>query len=113
VPIRILLSAGNIHDVKLAGELIENLSVKTVLADRGYDSDDFRNTIENPCIPGCKNRKVEIKYDKEIYKKRNVVERFFMKIKRFRRISTRYEQTASSFLSMVKLVSSIVIMRWY
>ncbi len=113
MPIRILLSAGNIHDVKLAGELIENLSVKTVLGDRGYDSDKFRKTIAQPCIPGRKNRKIEIKYDEELYKKRNVVERFFQKIKRFRRISTRYEQTASSFMGMVKFVSSIVIMMKY
>ena len=110
---RIILSERNRNDIKLADKLIENLSVKTVLGDRGYDSDDFRKTIQNPCIPGRRNRKIEIQYDKELYKKRNVVERFFQKIKRYRRISTRYEQTPSSFMGMVKFVSSLVIMRWY
>lgn len=95
----------------MAGELIENLNVKTVLGDRGYDSDDFRKIIQNPCIPGRKNRKIEIEYDKELYKKRNVVERFFLKIKAFRKVATRYEQKAQNFLSLVFLASSIVVMR--
>ena len=93
--------------------MIENLQVKTVLGDRGYDSDDFRKMIENPCIPGRKNRKIEIKYDKELYKKRNVVERFFLKLKAFRKVATRYEQKAINFLSLVFLASSIVVMRGF
>ena len=95
----------------MAGELIENLNVKTVLGDRGYDSDDFRKIIQNPCIPGRKNRKIEIEYDKELYKKRNAVERFFLKIKAFRKVATRYEQKAQNFLSLVFLAPSIVVMR--
>ena len=97
----------------MAGELIEDLNVKTVLGDRGYDSDDFRKMIENPCIPGRKNRKIEIKYDKELYKKRNVVERFFLKLKAFRKVATRYEQKAQNFLSLVFLATSIVVMRGF
>lgn len=91
--------------------MIENLNVKTVLGDRGYDSYDFRKLIKNPCIPGRKNRKTEIQYDKELYKKRNVVERFFLKLKAFRKVATRYEQKAQNFLSLVFLASSIVIIR--
>jgi len=106
-----LLSCGNVHDIKLAGKLIANLKKKTVLGDRGYDSDDFRKMIENPCIPGRKNRKIEIKYDTELYKKRNVVERFFLKLKAFRKVATRYEQKANNFLSLVLLAASVVIVR--
>ena len=111
IPVRILLSKGNVHDIKLADKLIENLDVKTVLGDKGYDSDKFRKLIKNSVIPGRVNRKIPINYDKQLYKKRNVVERFFQKIKRFRRISTRYEQKAENFLSMVLFTSSIVIMK--
>jgi len=111
IPIRILLSYGNVHDVQLAGELIENLNGKTALEDRGYDSEDFRKIIQNPCIPGRKNRKIEIQYDKELYKKRNVVERFFLKLKSFRENATMYEQKAQNFLILVFLASSIVITR--
>ena len=95
----------------MAEQLIQGLSLKTVLGDRGYDSDNFRKIIKNPCIPGRKNRKIEIQYDRELYKQRNVVERFFQKIKRYRRISTRYEQTPLSFLGMVHFVSSLIIIR--
>ena len=49
--------------------------------------------------------------DEELYKKRNVVERFFLKIKAYRKIATRYKQKARNFLGLVKLASSIVIMR--
>ena len=65
--------------------MIENLNVKTVLGDRGYDANWFRKIIQNPCIPGRKNRKIEIEYDKELYKKRNVVESFSSKSKPFAR----------------------------
>jgi len=111
VPIRILLSCGNVHDIKFAGKLIENLNVKTVLGDRGYDANWFRSMIENPCIPSQKNRKIPIVYDKELYKQRNAVERFFMKLKAFRKVATRYEQKAQNFLSLVLLCTSIVIIR--
>ena len=57
------------------------------------------------------NRKEIIFYDKELYKKRNVVERFFLKIKAYRKIATRYEQKARNFLSLFLLVASIMIMR--
>ena len=111
MPMRILLSPGNVHDIKLSGKLIANLNVKTVLGDRGYDSDDFRKMIEKPCIPGRKNRKIEIEYDTELYKKRNVVERFFLKLKAFRKVATRYEQKAQNFLSIVFLAASVVFVR--
>ena len=111
LPIRLILSEGNRNDIKYADKLIENLEVKTVLGDKGYDANWFRKLIANPCIPPRRNRKEIILYDKELYKNRNVVERFFLKIKSYRKIATRYEQTANSFLGLVKLVASIVIMR--
>ena len=64
-----------------------------LLADRGYDSDSFREQLiqtgTEPVIPSKKNRKKEIKYDKHIYKEKNFIERFFNRIKHFRRIATR------------------------
>ncbi len=68
-----------------------------------------RHIIQIPCIPGRRNRKIPIIYDKELYKKRNVVERFFLKIKSFRKIATRYEQKTLNFLSMVKLATFVVV----
>ena len=50
IPLKILLSKGSNHDIKFAKPLIENLDVKTTVADRGYDSNWFRSSIINPCI---------------------------------------------------------------
>ena len=68
MPMRILLSPGNVRDIKLAGKLTAKFGINKL-----------RMMIKNSCIPGRKNRKREIQYDKELYKKRNVVERFFQK----------------------------------
>ncbi len=106
-----ILSEGNRNDIKFADKLIEGLNAESVLADKGYDANWFREMIPNPCIPPRRNRKEIILYDKDLYKKRNVVERFFLKIKAYRKIATRYEQKARNFLSLLKLVASIVIMR--
>ncbi len=59
-------------------------------------------------IPPKKNRKVQREYNKDIYKNRNQVERFFNRLKNFRRISTRYDKLASSFLAFVQLAASLL-----
>ena len=94
---------------KILKPLINGYDQHIILADKGYDVDWLRDLLENPVIPGKCNRKIEIKYDKTLYKKRNIVERFFMWIKRYRRINTRYDQTASSFMGMIDLVSTTIM----
>jgi transposase len=64
-----------------------------------------------PRIPQTRSRSKEISYDKHIYKELNLVERFFSKIKHFRRIATRYEKTALSFAAMSFLVGAIIWLR--
>ena len=113
-PENIKLSCGNIHDIDVAFEFIEEFpkETKNLLADKGYDSDLFRISVAreqiNPVIPGRKNRKKEIIYDKEKYKFRHVVENAFCSLKQFRSIATRYEKLASNFLSMI-LVGCILL----
>jgi transposase len=72
-----------------------------VAADRGYDNDGFRRTLEGnynvPVIPGRKNRKEAIVYDREKYKKRPFIERIFGKIKENRRLTVRYEKSDINF----------------
>lgn len=76
--------------------------MKAVVADRGYDSDAFVACVLKhgalPVIPSRKCRKQQREHDVEIYKMRNIVERFFARIKQFRRIATRYDKTSASFL---------------
>ena len=99
------LSGGNVNDIVAAPALVKEVVGGYVLADRGYDSDDFRrelaanNTI--PVIPGRKNRKRAIEYDRQRYKKRSYIERVFGKIKENRRLAVRYEKSDMNFLAFI------------
>src|SRR5690606_1037666 len=72
---------------------------EAVLADKGYDSDGNRAAIRRrgaePCIPPRKNRSEPIAYDRHLYKERNVVERYFARVKQYRRVATRYDKKAA------------------
>jgi len=111
-PVRFILTAGNVNDIVQAEELIRGLSFDKLLADKGYDSDRFRASIAQvgaeAVIPSTRSRSQVIPYDKYVYRDRNLVERFFNKIKHFRRIATRYEKTALSFASMLFLVGAVI-----
>ena len=89
--------------------LIAGLKTDAVLADKGYDSDANRAAIRDqgakPCIPPRKNRKEPVAYDRHLYQERNVVERFFGRIKRYRRVATRYDKKAANYLGFVWLAS--------
>jgi transposase len=114
-PLRFILTAGQVNDICQAEDLISGLSFDKLLADRGYDSNRFRAAIANAhaeaVIPSTRSRSQAIPYDKHIYKERNLVERFFNKIKHFRRIATRYEKTALSFAAMLFLVGATIWLR--
>lgn len=114
-PVRFILTGGQAHDILQAEDLISGLPFDKLLADRGYDSDRFRACIAEAggeaVIPPIPGRSRAIPYDKHIYKERNLVERFFNKIKHFRRIATRYEKTALSFASMLFLVGAMIWLR--
>jgi transposase len=80
-----------------------------VLGDKAYDAGGIRTLIEEqgavPNIPAKSNRKWKPCFSKILYKERNLVERFFSKLKHFRRIATRYDKRAEKFLAMAKLAS--------
>jgi transposase len=99
------LTGGNRHDAASAEELMQEIYGCHVIEDRGYDSNKNRSTLESQgniiVIPGRKNRKVEIYYDKVLYKLRGLVERIFGKIKENRRLAVRYEKSDLHFLSMI------------
>ena len=85
-------------------------SPKAMLADKGYDSDDVRGALLLkgilPVIPPRANRKQPIDCDFVAYRDRNRVERMFNRIKQFRRIATRYDKTALSFLSFLNIAAA-------
>jgi transposase len=61
-----------------------------------------------PCIPGRRNRKEQIEYDTELYKQRNRVERMFGRLKDWRRIATRYDRCAHTFMSTICIAATVI-----
>jgi transposase len=106
--VQIEVTPGNIHDCSHADALLEHITAKAIIADKGYDSDAVVTKIESagavPVIPSKSNRKVQRSHDRELYKERNLVERFFNRLKHWRGLATRYEKTVESFLAMAHLV---------
>lgn len=96
-----------------ARDLIDGLEAEYVLADKAYDANRLYDKIieqgGDTVIPPRRHRKRQHAYDRDLYKERNRVERFFSRIKHFRRIATRYDKLASSFMGFVVLAS---IMLW-
>jgi transposase len=85
-----------------------------VIGDKGYDSDEFVRAIETAgataVIPPRENRIEQREYDKDLYKARNLVERFWSRMKQFRRVATRYEKTARNFLGFVRVAAIMVLL---
>ena len=104
-PLHLHLSAGNIHDTTEAPKLIEQAKGEHFIADKGYDSNANLAAIEakkmKAVIPSTASRKVQRKIDGHIYKERHLVENLFCKLKRYRRVATRYEKNATNFLGFV------------
>ena len=110
-PLRFILTPGQVSDITQAEELIAGLPADHVLADKGYDSKALRESIVNPdAVPVIPPRKTspQVPCDFFLYCERNLVERFFLKIKHFRRIATRYDQTPRAFLSILCLISAFI-----
>ncbi len=107
VPCVLLLSGGNEADISHATNVMEDLAPKTLVADKGYDSDAFRTWLcergITPCIPPRSNRRDPRPYSKKTYRKRHLVENFFARIKTFRRVATRYDKLSETFFGWVLL----------
>jgi transposase len=118
LPIRLGLTAGQTHDGKIADTLLDHLGPRTiVLADKAYDTDRIRELIQDqgatPNIPPKSNRRWKPCFSKRLYRERNLIERFFSKLKHFRRVATRYDKLATNFLAMVQLASMRLWLRAY
>ena len=105
LPLRFILTPGADHDVRQAPALIAGYSPTYVIADTAYDSDALRAKIHDQnaiaVIRPCRNRLEDRPYDEGVYKLRNVIERFFHRLKQYRRIATRYDKYADGYLGFV------------
>jgi transposase len=115
LPVNLVLTPGQAADVTQAATLIEGAPFEVVIADRGYDSQAVVDAIEahggEAVIPTLKNRKVQRVIDRERYKDRNLAERFWARVKQYRRVATRYEKTARNFLALVHVASIMILLR--
>jgi len=111
-PLRWILTGGEVADITQAYTLIEGLHPQVVVGDKGYDADALvaliHTTGATAVIPPRSNRREQRAYDRHIYKDRNLVERFFNRLKQFRRIATRYEKLANNFISLLNLVCAYI-----
>jgi transposase len=102
-----MLTGGNVADVSVADDIMENVSGCYVIEDKGCDSDKHRANLRSnnsiPVIPGRKNRKQLVIYDKSMYKIRKDIEILFGKIKKNRRLAMRFDKADTAFLGFVAI----------
>ena len=113
LPLKFIVTAGQASDSPQAIPLLSGEKPCYVLADKGYDSDEILQYIEQtmgavPVIPPKSNRKIQREYDKYLYKERNLVERLFNRLKNFRKFATRYEKIQTNFEAMIYLACSFL-----
>jgi len=110
-PLRLILTAGQIADIDCAEELVEDLRCSALIADRGYDANALVDAVERAgaqaVIPPRSNRLVQRHYDRHLYRKRNLIERFFNRLKHFRRVATRYDKLSRSYLVFAQLACAL------
>ena len=113
------LSAGHKHDAPEGRLLLDSMQryeeQQYLLMDRAYEGDDTRNKAKEmgfiPVVPPRKSRKSPWVYDVERYKQRNEIERYFLRLKRFRRIFTRYDKLDvifSGFILFAMIVDAVI-----
>ena len=115
-PIQLLITPGQAHDLAGAEPLLARVDSRTVvIADKAYDADRLRaylrgrGAIAN--IPNMIRRKKRFRWTKALYRERNQIERFFNKLKQFRRIATRYDKLGANFLAFLQLAAVRISLR--
>jgi transposase len=118
LPLRIVLSAGQASDKVAVAALLDGLPpARALVADRGYDARAIIELVSEhggtAHIPTQRDRKVQRSVDPALYRQRNLIERFFCKLKHFRRVATRFDKLARNFLAAVLIASTRLWLRAY
>jgi transposase len=116
LPLELVLTPGQAGDCSVVEQLLGWLQPDTiVLADKAYDADWLRRRIEAvgaaPNIPGMVHRRWKPCFNPVLYRARNRIERFFNRIKHFRRLATRYGKYAANFIAILKLAAAHLWLR--
>ena len=105
------LTEGQMSDHKGAKLLYPTLPERdcVMIGDKGYDSDDYRAALEakgiTPCIPPRKGRNAPANFDKQLYRQRHKIENLFARLKDWRRIHTRYDRCAHTFMAAITIAA--------
>jgi transposase len=114
-PLKFLLTSGQRHEITQAETLMQDHRSCPLIADKGYDSKRLVQYMEEDgaktIIPSRSNRKNPRPYDEHLYKERHLIECFFGKIKHYRRIFSRFDKTADTFLAFLQFVSTFIWLR--
>ncbi|MBO0902409.1 transposase [Jiella sp. MQZ13P-4] len=112
---RLIAGPDQKNDMARAKELIEGIAADKTVADKGYDADSLAEAIVDKggeaVIPPRRCRKTPRDDDKDLYKERKIVERFFNKLKQFRPVATRYDKLLANYLGFVKLAAVAIWIR--
>ena len=112
--LNVILTGGHVHDSEPALALLSGIELggKKILADKAYSSEQIRFFLAEhgafACIPDKANFKIKHDFDAQLYKQRNIVERFFQRIKNYRHVATRFDKLALCFENFVLLASSVI-----
>jgi transposase len=113
-PVELMLTPGQDHDLTCTEPLLKDTHPEALIGDTAYDADDFIDALGErqitPVIPSHPRRTKPRPCDFALYCERNLVERFFNKLKHFRAVATRYDKLARNFLAGVQLPSAIVLL---
>jgi transposase len=119
LPVAVVLTGGEVSDVKGYGPVMAEPGPqpKVLLGDKGYDADAILADLEDrgiaAVIPPRRNRRVQPVIDGHIYALRNLVERCFSKLKHSRRLATRYDKTADSYIGFILIASTRLWVRHF
>ena len=109
-----MLTPGQTHDLAGAEPLLDDVDPEALIGDKAYDADALIETLVQrqitPVIPPKANRKIPRRCDFALYCERNLVERFFNKLKHFRAVATRYDKLARNFLAGVQLAAAMILL---
>jgi len=117
LPVKLKLTEGQAHDGRSAADMLDDIGPdQTLLADRAYDSDALRQALASrgawACVRPMPGRVNVPAFSPFLYRFRNLVERFFSKLKHFRAVATRYEKHDANYLALVKLAAARIWIRF-
>jgi len=114
-PLRLRLTAGQVHDITQAAMLLNGLKANFVIADRGYAAqsliDQITESGATAVIPPHQRAKLKREYDRWLYRERHLVECFINKVKHFRRVFSRFDKLAQRYAGFVAFASVLIWLR--